>query len=172
MFPSNIWEFPPLIFSCWCVISQGDSGGPLACYLPDVTRYYLVGISSFGFGCGRPRLPGVYLQTGFYKRWIQSQVILFDKAMATKTPYLFFLTAGWIVFCNVLWKKNPIGLGCLSFPTCVCGVAILLLTANYAIKILPIQCNLLCLNFSVDTLSLTTVALKEITFSWFLFSNT
>ncbi|KAM3843460.1 transmembrane protease serine 12-like [Vipera latastei] len=81
---------------------QGDSGGPLACYLPDVTRYYLVGISSFGFGCGRPRLPGVYLQTGFYRRWIQSQVILFDKAMATKTPYLFFLTAGWIVFCNVL----------------------------------------------------------------------
>ncbi|KAK9407155.1 TMPRSS12: Transmembrane protease serine 12 [Crotalus adamanteus] len=82
--------------------SDGDSGGPLACYLPDVTRYYLVGISSFGFGCGRPKLPGVYLQTGFYRSWIQSQVILFDKATTMKTPYLFFLTAGWIVFFNVL----------------------------------------------------------------------
>uniref|UniRef100_A0A670ZTM0 Peptidase S1 domain-containing protein n=1 Tax=Pseudonaja textilis TaxID=8673 RepID=A0A670ZTM0_PSETE len=52
---------------------QGDSGGPLACYIPDLTRYYLVGISSFGYGCGRPRLPGVYLQTGFYRRWIQTK---------------------------------------------------------------------------------------------------
>ncbi|XP_070596613.1 transmembrane protease serine 12-like [Erythrolamprus reginae] len=82
---------------------EGDSGGPLSCYIPDLTRYYLIGISSFGFGCGRPRLPGVYLETGFYRRWIQTQVILFDKAMTTKAPpYLFFLTAGWIVFCNVL----------------------------------------------------------------------
>ncbi|ETE65151.1 Transmembrane protease serine 12, partial [Ophiophagus hannah] len=42
---------------------MGDSGGPLVCYIPELTRYYLVGISSFGYGCGRPRLPGVYLQT-------------------------------------------------------------------------------------------------------------
>ncbi|XP_026535739.1 transmembrane protease serine 12-like [Notechis scutatus] len=81
---------------------QGDSGGPLACYISDLTRYYLVGISSFGYGCGRPRLPGVYLQTGFYRRWIQTKVILFDKAMTRKAPYLFFLPAGWIVFCSVL----------------------------------------------------------------------
>ncbi|KAG8129398.1 hypothetical protein E2320_016130, partial [Naja naja] len=81
---------------------MGDSGGPLACYIPDLTRYYLVGISSFGYGCGRPRLPGVYLQTGFYRRWIQTKVILFDKAMTRKAPYLFFLITGWIVFCSVL----------------------------------------------------------------------
>lgn len=130
MFPSNIWQFPPLIF--FFLIFQGDSGGPLACYMPDLTRYYLVGISSFGYGCGRPRLPGVYLQTGFYRRWIQSQVILFDKAMTMKAPYLVFLTAGWIIFCNVLWKKkSPIGLGYFSFPTCFHVLQYLLLsTAN------------------------------------------
>lgn len=130
MFPSNIWEFPPLIFFSWCLMFQGDSGGPLACYMPDLTRYYLVGISSFGYGCGRPRLPGVYLQTGFYRKWIQSQVILFDKAMTIKAPYLVFLTAGWIIFCNVLWKKN-LPLGYLSFPTCFHVLQyLLLLSAN------------------------------------------
>ncbi|XP_063149024.1 transmembrane protease serine 12-like [Candoia aspera] len=81
---------------------QGDSGGPLACYSPDATRYYLIGIGSFGLGCGRPRLPGVYVQTAAYRKWIKSQAILFDKATTMKTPYVLFVTAGWILFCNFL----------------------------------------------------------------------
>ncbi|NXS62176.1 TMPSC protease, partial [Brachypteracias leptosomus] len=49
---------------------QGDSGGPLACYHPSTTRYYLVGIASFGVGCGRERFPGIYVRVSHYRNWI------------------------------------------------------------------------------------------------------
>ena len=42
---------------------QGDSGGPLAIDTnadPNVETYELVGITSFGNGCGRPNTPGAY----------------------------------------------------------------------------------------------------------------
>ena len=49
---------------------QGDSGGPLVIDTdpgPNVV-WKLVGITSFGNGCGRPRTPGVYA-------WVQSAVL-------------------------------------------------------------------------------------------------
>ncbi|XP_062827049.1 transmembrane protease serine 12 isoform X2 [Anolis carolinensis] len=50
---------------------QGDSGGPLVCYFPNASRYYLLGITSAGVGCGRPKYPGLYLggccYTTFYE---------------------------------------------------------------------------------------------------------
>ncbi|NXY50289.1 TMPSC protease, partial [Ceuthmochares aereus] len=49
---------------------QGDSGGPLACYNRCTNRYYLIGITSFGVGCGRPKFPGIYIRLSQYLRWI------------------------------------------------------------------------------------------------------
>ncbi|KFZ46426.1 Transmembrane protease serine 12, partial [Antrostomus carolinensis] len=49
---------------------QGDSGGPLACYHPRTNKYYLIGIASFGIGCGRPKFPGIYVRLSQYRRWI------------------------------------------------------------------------------------------------------
>ncbi|NXN96567.1 TMPSC protease, partial [Rhinopomastus cyanomelas] len=48
----------------------GDSGGPLACYHASTDRFYLMGITSFGVGCGRQRFPGVYVRVSQYRKWI------------------------------------------------------------------------------------------------------
>ncbi|XP_030366168.1 transmembrane protease serine 12 [Strigops habroptila] len=60
---------------------QGDSGGPLACYHPPTNRYYLMGIASFGVGCGQPRFPGIYVRLSQYRRWIKSELQLNNKAV-------------------------------------------------------------------------------------------
>ncbi|XP_043234308.1 transmembrane protease serine 12-like isoform X2 [Amphibalanus amphitrite] len=38
----------------------GDSGGPLMFYHPKYYRWFLVGVTSFGWGCNEPNDPGVY----------------------------------------------------------------------------------------------------------------
>ncbi|NXG47986.1 TMPSC protease, partial [Psilopogon haemacephalus] len=49
---------------------QGDSGGPLACNYPSTEQYYLLGIASFGVGCGRRKFPGIYVRVSQYRAWI------------------------------------------------------------------------------------------------------
>ncbi|XP_041618337.1 putative serine protease 42 [Vulpes lagopus] len=47
---------------------QGDSGGPLVCKFQDT--WVQVGIVSWGFGCGRRNVPGVYTNIASYAEWI------------------------------------------------------------------------------------------------------
>lgn len=51
---------------------QGDSGGPLVRVLE--SRYELVGIVSFGYGCGQPGAPGVYTRVASYIDWIKANL--------------------------------------------------------------------------------------------------
>lgn len=48
---------------------QGDSGGPLVVQDAD-GNWLQVGITSFGIGCARPGVPGVYAKVGNFKPWI------------------------------------------------------------------------------------------------------
>ncbi|KAJ8021040.1 Ovochymase-1 [Holothuria leucospilota] len=52
---------------------QGDSGGPLVCEGTD-GRWHLVGLTSFGFACALPRLPGVYTRISQHIDFIKSHV--------------------------------------------------------------------------------------------------
>ncbi len=47
---------------------QGDSGGPL------VVNGQLAGITSFGFGCGKYGVPGVYTKVSAVRSWILSRL--------------------------------------------------------------------------------------------------
>ncbi|XP_071451830.1 protein masquerade [Hetaerina americana] len=51
---------------------QGDGGGPLVC--EDDGFYELAGLVSWGFGCGRQDVPGVYVKVSSFIGWI-NQII-------------------------------------------------------------------------------------------------
>ncbi|KAF7246939.1 Transmembrane protease serine 12 [Varanus komodoensis] len=101
----NDWYGGKITFNMLCAGSesghvdscQGDSGGPLVCYIPKTSRFYLIGITSFGYGCGRPKHPGVYVRSANYRRWIDANLL----AKTTTVNFGFFpvfLTVGWAIF--------------------------------------------------------------------------
>ena len=49
----------------------GDGGGPLACKDLSTGQYFLHGITSWGIGCGRKDVPGVYADVQFFDEWIK-----------------------------------------------------------------------------------------------------
>uniref|UniRef100_A0A8C0B3N5 Enteropeptidase n=1 Tax=Buteo japonicus TaxID=224669 RepID=A0A8C0B3N5_9AVES len=48
---------------------QGDSGGPLTS--EDGNKWFLVGVTSFGYKCALPKRPGVYVRVTMFVDWIK-----------------------------------------------------------------------------------------------------
>ena len=52
---------------------QGDSGGPLFLYEGTTrTEVVLLGVVSWGYGCGKKNSPGMYTNVGLYAPWVNS----------------------------------------------------------------------------------------------------
>lgn len=52
------------------------SGGPLMLPIHENGRFpfYQIGIVSYGIGCGRPNVPGVYANVSYYHDWIEEKL--------------------------------------------------------------------------------------------------
>jgi secreted trypsin-like serine protease len=50
---------------------SGDSGGPLMYFSPIKHQFDLIGIISFGTGCGRANHSGIYTRVSAYLDWIE-----------------------------------------------------------------------------------------------------
>lgn len=51
---------------------DGDGGGPLVCEKDQ--HWYQVGVVSFGIGCGRRNIPGVYTRVDAFQDWIKETI--------------------------------------------------------------------------------------------------
>ncbi|XP_026207703.1 polyserase-2-like [Anabas testudineus] len=65
---------------------QGDSGGPMVSRQGSV--WIQSGIVSFGLGCARPNLPGVYTRVSQYHSWIDSYI------RSDKPGFILFSSSG------------------------------------------------------------------------------
>lgn len=66
---------------------QGDSGGGL--YTQLESRFILSGIVSYGDGCARPMLPGIYTRVSYYLNWIEEEIKKLYPDSNEKQPNFF-----------------------------------------------------------------------------------
>lgn len=54
----------------------GDGGSPLVCPISNQPgRYHQVGIVSWGIGCGEHNIPGIYVNLGIFRDWIDEEMV-------------------------------------------------------------------------------------------------
>jgi len=74
---------------------QGDSGGPLTWYDTQSGKWKLVGVVSFGIGCGGPSHSGVYAEVETVLDWVKKNSGTSCVDPATRSPTLCVDKLGW-----------------------------------------------------------------------------
>jgi secreted trypsin-like serine protease len=64
--------FVPIVYLFNFKTFQQDSGGPLM--WPDENQYYLMGVVSYGYKCGKANHPGVYTRVTHFVDWIVDKI--------------------------------------------------------------------------------------------------
>ncbi|XP_006900325.1 PREDICTED: transmembrane protease serine 12 [Elephantulus edwardii] len=80
---------------------RGDSGGPLMCYLPEHHKFFIMGITSYGHGCGRKGFPGVYSGPAFNQKWLMEYLSQRSRKSISNTSFLvgqILIALGSVVF--------------------------------------------------------------------------
>jgi secreted trypsin-like serine protease len=85
---------------------QGDSGGPIVKLSPDGSAATLIGVVSWGKGCGLDNFYGVYAKLSEVMDWVdetiatvESEVVLTTAATVITTPYVGHFQEGFLFFC-------------------------------------------------------------------------
>ncbi|ESO97946.1 hypothetical protein LOTGIDRAFT_104147 [Lottia gigantea] len=80
---------------------KGDSGGPLMCKVGSENDWVIVGITSWGEGCGGVNKPGVYTRVDYYRQWVQQLTQRTGKNSSieqwTRRTQWRFCGGGWTV---------------------------------------------------------------------------
>jgi secreted trypsin-like serine protease len=89
---------------------QGDSGGPVIAGNGDTTR--IVGTVSYGDGCGRKGVPGVYTRVSHYAQWIDDHIAALNGDVIPPQPpvnppvvRIGKITCGQI-YCDVILRTT------------------------------------------------------------------
>ncbi|XP_070611026.1 acrosin-like [Erythrolamprus reginae] len=73
---------------------QGDSGGPLMCKTSPESLFYILGITSWGKGCGEANSPGIYTSVQHFLEWILGEMIEIDEGTAPGEEHVHRLKSG------------------------------------------------------------------------------
>ncbi|CAF5138460.1 unnamed protein product [Rotaria magnacalcarata] len=78
-----------------------SSGGPLMIFDMDTSTWNIAGITSYGYGCAKPKFPGVYTRVSVFVDWINKKMNSSCQLLTTQISIQVLLA----LFSMILYLK-------------------------------------------------------------------